>query len=113
MVIDNQVVSTQTGELPSLGHNMSVEGLRFESGRCYVTMRNNNAHRECGILVRSEFARNADPTTWNPGLAFGNKELPPNGTIEQCFLILPDYSLIKVTMRKGSTIFSEKATTIP
>ncbi len=113
VMIDNQVVSTQTGQFPSLSHSMSVEGLRFESGRCYATMRNNNAHRECGMLVKSEFATNADPTAWTLGLAFGDKELPPNGTIEQGFLILPDYNLIKVSIQKGSTVFSDKSTTIP
>ncbi|MDD5007711.1 MAG: hypothetical protein PHU49_04530 [Syntrophorhabdaceae bacterium] len=112
IVIDNQVVASQTGSIPVLSHNITVGDFRFQDNKCYVTIINNNTYKDCELLLRSEFATNASPTVWTPGLNFG-KDIPGSGSVEQVFLPLPGYNIIKITVQKGSAIITEKSVPIP
>jgi hypothetical protein len=113
VVSGGQVMDSSSGPLFSIGsHQISLGDIRFEGSKCYVTIINSRPYADCGIFVGSHFANDADQSTWYPGLAFTN-DIPGGGSIEQSFLLQPGFPLMRILVKDGPTLLSEKVYNIP
>jgi len=113
IVIEDQTVSTQTGAYPPKpNHDIAIGDVRFEGNKFYVTFINNSIHRSCGLLFMSFAATSTAPETWISLLNFG-KDIPPNGSVDQSFVLPPGYASVKAQVRVGATVLAEKVVAIP